>query len=1301
MPQSINDTQITQQLVQQKLITSEQLQECADRLNRDQKRGWDTTLAQILIKKKYVTQQQWEMAATQLANCNLKPPEPNQPRSAPASQFLSDTARQEALGSFPIKVEMTATQPLPGATTAVLTTGLSEIFTEYDAAVNQSQQTQQFGRYQIVKELGRGGMGVVYEAVDPKLKRNVALKIIGQTIMDDRSRIRFEREASLMARLDHTNIVKIFDIGEEHGRYFFTMELLSGPNLGKLLETNLPLPQLVPLLLHATRAVHYAHQQGIIHRDLKPANIMVINETMPKVMDFGLAKEVQGAGQQLSQSHEIVGTPEYMSPEQVGGNTKEIDAQSDVYALGIILYQMLTGKTPFASSNPMNMLYRIAYVEPTPPSRIYPKISKELEAICLKAIEKEKNQRYLTAAQLADDLQNYLDGRPISATPVTPAIRLKKWVRRHRVVTLGVIALALLAIIATFASMYEINRQKNMAVASEQRALASEQRALANERKADANASEIAAKAQEVEQQQLDLMLEQAESALVLAKVGVQQQNFFVAWKRYDQAKSLLGQAETLLSEMSKAMSPKSVLVKQRTELASKLTFLMKSAENIWQCCISQAPHRQQIEEKFLPSELQPQAKPIHHRAMLFPRYATPPGEPLAETLVPSQPSWRFMLYWQNKQETIVVFVWDMASQQTIKTLVLPKPGKPLAGLKQAAFSNDDRFLALGDTEGKLTVWDRETDRLYEEQLPQGPLSPEIKHIAFSRASDLLCAANQENFRIWQLPTMQLKLAMGSGGHIRCAFSANGKWLAVSGIESELLFKVILLAIDEIKARTDPQAKPVIAAYYPLQKRVHSLCFGPEDQLLLAGGSTDIFAFPCRLEKNRRDVDQREADAVTILGAHDGIIEHLALSPDQNQFFSLGQDGRLIGWNTDSYCKIFEAPVTGIINGNYVGRPSILLHPKQPMLGIWNFNYLNLYVWQPVYAKKLDLFNHPDTKQNGRNLGELAKKIRRMAINRNFSQEVVDLAISPGAKHLAYLFGFHLYLWDTEHDTVSLLPIQDLQWQFHRLRFSDDGSLLLLESTEKVTMWEMQQNTEMFTHKFTKTVGGKCLLFQPGTNFLVSDLGDADNAQEQRLKGASRCLIKFWEIKAGKHELRRWWPLDAASVSANAFDPSGTRLAIAFKAAIPKDNNSEMVELVDFKQEQSIMRIAMPVPASAICFSDDNCLALGTRSGDFYVNKINASRNLIAQIEQDGLYHNFFNAIHNIWYDPAKRLFWIQTLNGLFIYPNDIEMAATASRIYPLSVYLGYPILKMAISRDFQYAAMILLSGEVVLYRLK
>jgi WD40 repeat protein/tRNA A-37 threonylcarbamoyl transferase component Bud32 len=301
--------------------------------------------------------------------------------------------------------------------------------------------------YELLGELGRGGMGVVYKARQLAANRVVALKMVlrGQFASPDEV-ARFRAEAEAAAALDHPNIVPIYEVGEYQGQHYYAMKIIEGPTLDGLLPGLVKSPrEAAQLLARVARAVHYAHQRGVLHRDIKPANILTDASGEPYVADFGLARRLEGHSE-LSRSGAIIGTPGYMSPEQAAAR-KDLTVAVDVYSLGAILYEALTGKPPFREASTMETLLAVMERDPSPPSQTNPDVPVDLETICLKCLHKEPDKRYASAADLADDLERFLNGEPIQARPVGWGERAWKWVRRRPGVA-ALLALLLLTVCA-------------------------------------------------------------------------------------------------------------------------------------------------------------------------------------------------------------------------------------------------------------------------------------------------------------------------------------------------------------------------------------------------------------------------------------------------------------------------------------------------------------------------------------------------------------------------------------------------------------------------------------------------------------------------------------------------------------------------------------------------------------------------------------------------------------------------------------------------------------------------------------
>src|SRR5262249_22021665 len=338
---------------------------------------------------------------------------------------------------------------------------------------------QEVGDYTILGEVGRGGMGVVYQARHRGLRRLVALKmILAGGFAGEAQRQRFRREAELTARVQHPNIVQIFEVGVHDGRPFLAMEWVGDGTLADRIGGD-PWPprDAAHLVETVARAIDVAHRHGVVHRDLKPANILLqaggegeaagpIAGAVPKVGDFGLARAMDGEGG-LTASGLAMGTPEYMAPEQVEGHA--VGPAADIYALGVVLYQLLAGQPPFRGTTPFEVLRALAHAEPVPPRRFRPHLPRDLETITLKAIEKDPARRYPTAAAMADDLERFLTSRPIQARPPSVADRLIKWAARRP----GLAALAALLVAVTLLAFAGITALWVDAAASRDRARAS------------------------------------------------------------------------------------------------------------------------------------------------------------------------------------------------------------------------------------------------------------------------------------------------------------------------------------------------------------------------------------------------------------------------------------------------------------------------------------------------------------------------------------------------------------------------------------------------------------------------------------------------------------------------------------------------------------------------------------------------------------------------------------------------------------------------------------------------------------
>jgi tRNA A-37 threonylcarbamoyl transferase component Bud32 len=337
-----------------------------------------------------------------------------------------------------------------------------------------------FGDYELLDELGRGGMGVVYKAHQLSLNRFVALKMILAGHLATATEVRrCHNEAEAVANLDHPHIVSLYAVGEYEGRHFFTMQLVRGHSLaqavvdgefqashdGPLAQSALQiLCRAVTIVSKVARAVYYAHQRGTLHRDLKPANILLDDKDEPHITDFGLARQVEAdASQTLTGA--VLGTPSYMALEQASGRTKRLSTAVDVYSLGAVLYLLLTGRPPFQAEVPLATLRLLLEQEPTRPSLLNQEVDPDLETICLKCLEKDPQRRYSSAEALAADLDRWTRHEPILARPATRAERLVKWCARKPVLAGLLAALAIVFVLGMGGIVWQWRRAELHAAA--------------------------------------------------------------------------------------------------------------------------------------------------------------------------------------------------------------------------------------------------------------------------------------------------------------------------------------------------------------------------------------------------------------------------------------------------------------------------------------------------------------------------------------------------------------------------------------------------------------------------------------------------------------------------------------------------------------------------------------------------------------------------------------------------------------------------------------------------------------------
>ncbi|MBM3881768.1 MAG: hypothetical protein FJ387_18935 [Verrucomicrobia bacterium] len=657
--------------------------------------------------------------------------------------------------------------------------GLDEALPAESGGDSTLPTARDFGDYELLEEIGHGGMGVVYRARQKSLDRIVALKVLlfGPHASAESVK-RFRAEAVATAALQHPNIVAIHEVGFREGQHFIAMAFIEGQPLSSLIRGN-PLPaRRAALYVKAiAEAIHYAHERGILHRDLKPANVLIDANDQPRVTDFGLAKRLSATSdsglptQDLTVSGQLLGSPNYMPPEQATGKRGTLSRRSDVYALGAILYHALTGRPPFVGEGLAETVQQVLNVEPVSPRRLNPSVPADLETVCLKCLEKEPGKRYATARTLAEELDRFLEGKPVLARPVDRMARTCRWCRRNPALASLIVAL-MVTIIGGFAAVLGQLHRAHLA----------EWAARKNAYVADMNLAR-----QALEESNLG----RARALLNRYYPTRKSENDLRGWEWRWLWQCSQTHERTTLTGASNLVH--SVAVSSDGRWLAALS--SRDALRLWdltsQKCVASRPEVSFYRDAILFAVDGSHLFAGSHETASVKVWSVPSLQLIGELRHERPVNWIAL----SADGLILaavdsrgVKVWDARERRLLADLAAERDLR----FGRVAVSRDGRYVAFSDYEGRVSVWDwRRGETLVELGGPTRtpPWQAAVQDLAFTPDdAQLLCAGSDRTVRLWELSSRRERLRLA--GHVdvvtALALSPDGTTLATGGCDQTL-----------------------------------------------------------------------------------------------------------------------------------------------------------------------------------------------------------------------------------------------------------------------------------------------------------------------------------------------------------------------------------------------------------------------------------------------------------------------------------------------------------------------------------
>jgi len=982
--------------------------------------------------------------------------------------------------------------------------------------------------FEIERELGRGGMGVVYLARQVELNRLVALKMILSGIHAGPQELtRFRTEARAAAQLQHPNIVQIYDVGEAEGRPYLALEYVPGGSLAARLQGQPWSPRDAARLLEIlARAIQHAHSRGVIHRDLKPANILLANDPTvkpaeaklrtssallppltPKITDFGLAKHLSDEEKPTgpTRSGAVVGTPSYIAPEQASGKTRRVGPAADVYSLGAILYELLTGRPPFRGETALDTVLQVLTDDPVPPRQLQPKIPRDLETICLKCLEKDPRKRYHTALDLAEDLHRFREGLPIQARPTAAWQRAWKWAKRKPALTLLILG-AISAVIVGFAISVKVNielqaaadRERELARQADlQRQIAEQQRQRAQEEKARADDLRRQAETEA-------LLARRSNYALQLAQV------FALSEQDPRQATLLLDDPKRCPPELRDFTWGylRRLCRRERTPLQGHLigvsavafspdgSWLASAgwdrAVKIWQPRLGSAPW----------------AAITLHDGLITSMAVHPAGQLLATTSDDHT-----VRLWSLARPVMPLpfggswlLPWPVIRERALLTAPHSR------GARAVAFSPDGKRLATAGYEGTIKIWD--LDSLSEQKTLRGH-EGEVWALAFSPDGQLLASGGQDRLiHLWDLRRIddsaddpRIDSLRGHEDAVTAlAFSPDGKTLASGGGFDDQSLRLWDLTRRRERHRLRGHSRAVYA-----------VVFAPDGQAVATGSADGTI----------RLWDPTTGRQRTVLQGHPAQVHCLAFAPDSRFLASGGADRVIRLWDLDEHRE-----ETRNINVNGIGLIRLMPETFQVVFT----DQASVQIWDGTAPPRL----LPDGQMAADLLATSSHAVAAMDRNgalrfwrvgqrpRLYSglarQDIRSLALAPdGERVVLGLQNGQVRIVDLENGTNVALPGSH-RGPVTALAVSADGRSIASGGDDRlIHVWTdgQQQVLRGAGHPL------RALAFSPdGTRLASGSLGG---------------VVRLWDWKSGQSLADKTGHTD--TVTCLAFSPDGQTLA--------------------------------------------------------------------------------------------------------------------------------------------------------------